>query len=78
MTLMVSVVVVMKLACFLLVRSAPCVFLSDPDHQLFPLIPERQSKSRRHSTRLKDSFLTGANTALRSKTFFMNACANFT
>lgn len=47
---------------------------SNPDHHLFTLGHERQSKSRDHSDRQRNTFLTGADTAFRSKTFRMYKC----
>ena len=40
------------------------------DHVLSSLMPDRQSKNKRHSSRLSDSFLTRCTTSLRSKSFF--------
>ena len=46
--------------------------MSDEHHQLHSFIPERQSALRRHSARLKDSFLVRSRTTKRQNTFFMN------
>ena len=51
--------------------------LGDQDHQLHMFLPERQSESRRHSKRLKDSFLVGCRTSKRSKSFFIYGAKNF-
>ena len=48
-----------------------------PDHVLHHLIPSRQSETRRHSSRTKDTFLTRCNTAKRNKSFFFYSVKNF-
>jgi hypothetical protein len=45
-----------------------------PNHPIYPLLPSLQSKTRRHSTRLKDQHLTSCRTSLRSATFIHKYC----
>ena len=43
----------------------------DEHHQLHTLMPEKQSKHRRHSARLKENFLVGTRTTKRDSSFLI-------